>query len=279
MADLRPVSQKDVDAVCAFLDANMHRGMTKDQYRSLFTYPWMSSKPGMGYLLEQEGEVVGFLGAIYSERAIQGRTELFCNLTNWCVLPTFRNESLRLLFAVHARSRQTIVNLSPSEDVQKMLDVLRYRRLDTFKLFSFPLLQCWTLAGGAKLVWRDSEIESYLDQAERKLVGDHRGTGCRFTVIVQDGEACLLVSKKRCKRRLAFTEILHVSSPLLLRKNFERVKLGLLLRDRSLWLAIDERLLHARLSLMLPYRRVSFIKSSCTEPQDVDNLYSELAIL
>jgi hypothetical protein len=279
MAELRPVISNDIEAVCEFLDANMQRGVTKEQYRAIFTYPWMREKPGMGYLLEQEGQLVGFLGAIYSERMIRGKRELFCNLTNWCVLPKFRNESLKLLFAVHGQKAQTILNLSPSNEVQTMLNAMRYRPLDTFKLFSFPLLHSWTLAGGGKLIWQQSDIQAHLNPAERKLVEDHSGTGCRFLLILKSGKTCLVVSKKRRKKRFAFTEILHVSAPELLRKNFERVKLGLIFRDRTLALAIDDRLLKSRLPLMAPYRRASFLKSANAVPEDVDNLYSEIAVL
>lgn len=233
----------------------------------------------MGYLLEQEGQVVGFLGAIYSQRMVRGKSELFCNLTNWCVLPNFRNESLRLLFAIHGQAGQTIINLSPSDEVQRMLGAMRYRPLDTFKLFTLPLLQPWTLTGTGKLIWGQSRMEQHLDESGRKIVRDHLGTGCRFLLIIQNGETCLVVSKKRHKRQLTFTEILHAGNSALLRKNFERVKLGLLFRDRTPLLAIDERLLKSRLPLMLPYRRASFLKSAHALPEDVDNLYSEIAVL
>jgi hypothetical protein len=279
MAELRPVLTSDIEAVCAFLGENMHRGMAKDEYRSLFTYPWMPEKSSMGFLLEEKGQVVGFLGAIYSDRIIRGKPERFCNLTNWCVLPEFRNESLKLLFAILGQRGQTVVNLSPSEEVQKMLNAMRYSTLDMFKLFSVPLAQFWTLAGRGNLLRDPVEIHRQVDEAGRKVICDHSGTGCRFLAIAHDGVTCLIVSKKRCKQGISFSEILHVSAPELFRRNFERVKLALLFKDRTLLLAIDERLLKSRLPLMVPYRRVSFLKSSSMMPQDVDNLYSEIAVL
>jgi hypothetical protein len=279
MAELRPVLNSDIEAVCAFLADHMQRGMTKDEYRPLFTYPWMPEKSGMGFLLEEEGKLVGFLGAIYSERMIRGESSRFCNLTNWCVLPNFRNESLKLLFAVLGQSGQTIVNLSPSEEVQKMLTRMRYQQLDALKLFSFPLTQLWTLAGRGKLLWDRIEIQGCVDEEGRKIINDHSDTGCRFVVIAHEGITSLIVSKKRRKQGISFTEILHVSGPELFRQSFERVKLGLMFKDRTMLLAIDERLLKSRLPLMLPYRRVSFFKSTSLTPQDVDNLYSEIAVL
>jgi acetoacetyl-CoA synthetase len=279
VAELRSVLNTDIEAVCTFLAANMGRGMTKEEYRPLFTYPWMPEKPSMGYLLEEDGRVVGFLGAIYSHRIIRGKCERFCNLTNWCVLPAFRNESLKLLFAILGQGGQTIINLSPSHEVQKMLNAMRYSKLDLCKLFSFPLSQFWTLAGRGSLLWDPIEIGRRVDEAGRKVIRDHSGTGCRFLVIAHDGVTSLIVSKKRRKQGISFTEILHVSTVGLFRRNFERVKLGLLLKDRTMLLAIDERLLQSPLPLMLPYHKVSFLKSSSITPQDVDNLYSEIAVL
>jgi hypothetical protein len=279
MAELRPVLESDVGAVCEFLGKNMHRGMKASEYRALFSYSWMEDKPGMGYLLEDGAEIVGFLGAIYSCRKIGGKMERFCNLTNWCVLPPFRNESLKLFFAVLGRPGQTIVNLSPSLEVQAMLTAMRYRPLDTFKLFSLPLTHFWTLAGRGRILQEGAELQAALDESQQEIIRHHSGTGCRFIVITEGQRTCLVVAKRRKKQGVPFTEILHASDSDLLRRNFERVKLSLMLRDRTPLLAIDERLLESRLPLMLPYRRPSFFQSRSVDPHFIDNLYSELALL
>lgn len=279
MAELRPVLESDVESVCEFLGKNMHRGMKADEYRALFSYSWMADKPGMGYLLEEGDQIVGFLGAIYSCRKICGKMERFCNLTNWCVLPQFRNESLKLFFAVLGRPGQTIVNLSPSREVQAMLTAMRYRPLDKFKLFSLPLTHFWTLIGRGRMLQNAAEMQATLDESQREILRHHSGTGCRFIVIAEGQRICLVVSKRRKKQGVPFTEILHASDSDLLRRNFERVKLSLMLRDRTLLLAIDERLLEIRLPLMLPYSRPSYFQSRSIDPHLVDNLYSELALL
>ncbi len=56
------------------------------------------------------------------------------------------------------------------------------------------------------------------------------------------------------------------------------MKLSLMLKDRTVLLAIDERLLGTRLPLMLPYRRESYFRSRSVDPQAIDNLYSEMAL-
>jgi hypothetical protein len=233
----------------------------------------------MGYLLQEGDRIVGFLGAIYSCRKIGGKMEQFCNLTNWCVLPEFRNESLKLLFAILGRRGQVIVNLSPSPEVQTMLTAMRYRSLDKFKLFSLPLTHFWTLTGRGHLLQEGPSLLAALDEAQQEIIRHHTGTGCRFIALTHGERTCLVVSKRRKKQGVPFTEILHASDPDLLRRNFERVKLSIMLRDRTPLLAIDERLLETRLPLMLPYSRPSYFQSRSIEPHLIDNLYSELALL
>ena len=54
---------------------------------------WAADVPTHGFLLREEGRVVGALTALYSERQVAGRTERFCNVATWCVLPSHRSQS------------------------------------------------------------------------------------------------------------------------------------------------------------------------------------------
>lgn len=70
--------------------------ITKDHWRRLFTRNWDSPEDYCGYLLDQDGEVKGFLGLLFSERTINGRLEKFCNMTSWMVKQESRGHSLQL---------------------------------------------------------------------------------------------------------------------------------------------------------------------------------------
>ena len=58
-------------------------------------------------MLLDDNAVVGAYLAFYSERMIDGRAEPFCNLGAWCVLPSYRFHSLRLLNALLAQPGTT----------------------------------------------------------------------------------------------------------------------------------------------------------------------------
>jgi hypothetical protein len=84
---------------------------------------------------------------------------------------------------------------------------------------------------------------------------------------------------KRRKKKIAFSEILYVQNPALLVRHFERAKLHIFGKDRTCLLAVDERLIGERPPLVWPYKRVSMFRSHTVRAENIDNLYSELALL
>jgi len=87
MALVRHAREAEIGEICDFLTTHMDPSLNKDRFRNLFTYPWMADKPNLGFVLEVDGRIAGFLGTIYGDREVNGRMERFCNLSSWCVLP------------------------------------------------------------------------------------------------------------------------------------------------------------------------------------------------
>jgi hypothetical protein len=281
MTDLGPATEADIEPICEFLAAHMGRGMSAEQYRPLFTYPWLERKPNLGFLLTDGGRIVGFLGTVYADRIIRDRPERLCNLSSWCVLPEYRNHSLTLLYAVCRGADQTVTCLSPTPAVQKVLTALRFERLDTYKLFTVPLAQPAGLLRfpRPRLSLAPEDIARRLNPSHGDLLRDHAGTGCGHLLLEAGDRYCYVIWKRRVKFSVAFSEILYVSDQDLLLRHFELAKLRMLWRDRTLLLAVDKRLLGRRPPVAFPYRRVTLFKSARLKRADLDNLYSELALL
>jgi acetoacetyl-CoA synthetase len=282
IVQLRPARAADADAVCRLLAAEMGRGLTAAQYKRLFEYPWLEDKPDFGHLLEENGEVVGFLGAIYADRAADGQTRRTCNLSSWCVKESHRNHSIKLIMAVLKDRSLLYTNFSPTPPVEKVLRGLGFRLLSTNKLF-FPLgFQFWTLprSWGAKFLLGAGQILPELDPAQAKLCRDHAQTGCGHLGLFAGGRFCYVIWKRRIKRSLVFSELLYVSDPDLLLRHLEAVKLRICWHDGSPAMAVDDRLLPFRPAGAVPYRRVTMFRQAGQEPAPViDNLYSELVLL
>lgn len=280
-ANVRPAQTVDAEKVCSFLAQNMGRRLSAKQYMSLFTYPWIVSPPNRGFLLEASGNVVGYLGAIYADRIFDGQTVRFCNLSNWCVLSSFRRLSARLLTSLLESTDGVVTNLSPVQEVEEIFEWHGFRVLDEFKWFTFPGGDLRSLIKHLEvsLVIDANQVRSHLTGREVKIFDDHNQTGCRHTVVIEADRKLYVVSRKRRRKGLTFSEILYASSASMLRDYFEALKLSILARDRTLLLACDERLYGGPPKSAFRYRRVTLIKNSSIDNSRIDNLYSELALL
>jgi len=110
-ASLRPIDRADLNAVGKFLHRHLNAHIPTEIYTEAFKYNWPARKPNFGFMLEDKGRIVGVLGAVYSTRIIQGIQQDFCNLSCWCVLPAYRNQSLSLIIALIKQPDFTFVNI------------------------------------------------------------------------------------------------------------------------------------------------------------------------
>jgi hypothetical protein len=280
-ADVRPAQTTDAEKVCSFLAQHMGRGLSAKQYMSLFTYPWMPSPPNRGFLLEASGNVVGYLGAIYADRLVDNQIVRFCNLSNWCVLSSFRRLSTRLLTSLLESTDGIVTNLSPVPEVEEIFEWHGFRVLDEFKWFTFPGGDLPSLIKHLRvsLVTDANQVRTHLTGQELRAFDDHSQIGCGHTVVIKPDQKLYVLSRKRRRKGLTFSEILYASSDSMLRDYFEPLKLSILARDHTFLLACDERLYGKPPRSALRYRRVTLIKNCSFDNSQIDNLYSELALL
>ena len=263
-AKVRPAQTIDAQNVCSFLARYMGRGLSAKQYMSLFTYPWMASPPNRGFLLEASGNVVGYLGAIYADRLVDNQIVRFCNISNWCVLSSFRRLSTRLLTSLLESTDGVVTNLSPVPEVEEIFEWHGFRVLDEFKWFTFPGGDLRSLIKHPRvsLLTDANQVRSHLTGEQLKTFDDHNQTGCRHTVVIGPDQKLYVISRKRRRKGLTFSEILYTSSASMFRDYFEPLKLSILARDRTLLLACDQRLYGGPPKSALRYRRVTLIKNS-----------------
>ena len=131
---VRPARSEDVDAIIALARRGFGPDLSAEKWRCLFEYPKAGSQPNLGFVLEYKDQLVGFLGAIYSERQVEQRMERFCNFSGWYVDPQFRDSSLRLLITALAQRGYTFTNLTPAEHTFPILKKLNFSPLESHKL-------------------------------------------------------------------------------------------------------------------------------------------------
>ena len=109
----------------------MDKRVPAEEWARSLDVPWRVDKPNNGFMLLDDGRLVGAHLAYYSERLIDGRPERFCNLGACCVLPEHRFHSLRLLKALLSQEGYHFTDLSPYGSVIALNERLDFRFLDT----------------------------------------------------------------------------------------------------------------------------------------------------
>jgi len=288
---VRPITDADVRPVAEFLHAHLNQRVSADAWAAAMRVPWAVDAPNHGFALydlpapqpsgptpHDEGTIVGAYLAFYSTRPIEGRAERFCNLGAWCVLPTHRLHSVKLLKALLAQEGYHFTDLSPSGNVVPLNTRLKFRFLDTTTAL-VPNLP-WPSWPGRYVISADPAVlTATLTGRDLELYRDHAQTGAAHHVVLKRGDDWCYVMFRRDRRRNLplFASILHVSDPALFATMARPLSRHLLLRHGILASLAELRVVshRPRPSLLLRGHRRKMYRGHL-EPDQIDYLYSEL---
>jgi hypothetical protein len=110
---VEPITDADIQAVAEYLQVGFSPGPSAAEWHRAMTPPWEVDQPNHGYLLREDGRVVGAYLALYSERLIDGRPQRICNLGAWCVADEHRATGLRMLRSLLRQRGYTFTDLTP----------------------------------------------------------------------------------------------------------------------------------------------------------------------
>ena len=274
----------DVYPLLSELDGSYSR----EKWRKIFDYQWESDEGYVGFALVDDRKVVGFNGAIFSRRIIDGREARFCNLTSWIVKEQYRTESLRLVFPVLKLKGYTITNLTMNERAWEITRRLGFKNLDTTVriLFLVPGLSATRKEEAPVIVSDQSKIAGILDPVNLKIFRDHLYYNCGHLVI-QDkyGYSYIVYTRKHYRKYnfdIPYAQIHYISDRSAFLRSLNKIKSYFLKSLKYFFLAVDERLIG---NATIPYSKVyqleipRMYKSEGLSREQVDSLYSELVVL
>jgi hypothetical protein len=303
--EITPIADADMAAVASFLHHNLNSRLSVPEWLSAMSVPWKADAPNCGYMLRDGQRVVGVYLAFYSERTAAERTERFCNLASWCVLPDFRVHSVRLLEALLAQDGYHFTDLAPTGNVIPLNARLKFRFLDTSAVV-IPNLPWPTVPRRTTISSDPDVIASTLTGAELELFRDHaQAAAAHHLVLIRGSDSCYVMFRQRWWRGLPFfAAILYVSNPGLFRRAAGPLARYLLFQHRILVTVAELRIVgrRPRLSLRLPRPKAlpgkrdrwlsrtyatryhgtippKMYRSASLEPGQVDDLYSELVCI
>lgn len=278
---INPIADSDVRTVAEFLETNLSAALSTESWVQSIVVPWRVAAPNRGFMLVDDGAIVGVYLAFYSERTIDGVVERFCNLGSWCVLPEYRFHSMRLLKALLAQPGYHFTDLSPNVDVAPLNSRLGFRSLDT-TLALIPNLPWPSLPSRDVVSASPTFIEQTLTGRSLEVYRDHaEAAAAHHLVLRRNNQSCYVMFRKaRIRKFPFFVSILYVSDPVLFRKMARRVSRHLLLHHHAVATLAELRVIGERPTLSFEVHMNSnrkMYRSPTLAPDQVDYLYSELA--
>jgi hypothetical protein len=265
--------------VAEFLGAHMGGGVTAEVWAAAMNVPWKVDAPNHGFMLVDDGSVVGAYLAYYSERMIGDRVERFCNLGSWCVLPDYRRHSLRLIRTLLDQPGYHFTDLSPSRQVGSINARLGFQAFDTGGAM-IPGLPWPPWPGRPSITSSHDVIEETLTGADLEIYQDHmRAAAARHVLLRTRAGSCYVMFRRARIRRTPVATVLHVGNREVFRRAAGPLARYLLARHQVLAVFVESRVAGGRPRMAFAARLNSnrkMYRSSSLGPDQIDYLYSEL---
>jgi hypothetical protein len=276
--ELSPIGDGQVNQVAEFLHRELNPRVTAGAWAKGIGVRWVPDAPNHGFMLVEDGTVVGANIAFYSEREINGRRERFCNLGALCVADSRRAHAIRLVRAILRQPGYHFTDFSPSGNVIELNRRLGFHALDN----STALQINWPVLPGpsVSLITDEVEIERRLSGRDLQIFRDHRGSAAAHHVLITSGaQLCYVIGRRDRRKRLpVFLSILYVSNAELFSRSTRRIAHHFLVHTGALATLLERRTIGhpPKGSIPLRHARQKMFKSPYLRPADIDYLYSEL---
>lgn len=226
--NIEPVTSATLAEFAAFLHRHLNTQRSAETWHDNLRTDWCATAPNYGFVLRDGGEIVGGIGAYYADRKIDGKAVTLCNITSWCVLDQYRQQSMRLALAVVGQPGYHFTDFSPTQVVAGVLKFLKFRPLDERQAV---ILNLPWLNPGCRLLTDPAMIESALAGEARRIYLDHaRFPWLQHALIGQPDAWCHVIYKRGTFKALPAARVLYVSDTTLFARNFRRLSANLLLR-------------------------------------------------
>jgi hypothetical protein len=282
MTSIRKAYADDFEAVYPLFLGFREPRPSKETFRGLFVRRWEGQEDHFGYILEDGGRAVGFLGALSCVRTIDGRPEKFCNLCCWVVEPEYRAQSLSLVFALLKDHPGTVTDFTGVK-VAPILKPFGFRPVDERTHILLPLPRPAPPGCRCQVQTTPEAIAKRLDARDRRIFDDHRNLHYPFILLDAGDEYSLLMVKNVRRKRLPVAEAHFLGHPDVFLRHIPHLLPGLCLRLRAVGLMVDEHYLKGKklpaATLTLPQRFQRLFRSTTVPAEAMDTLYSELQVL
>jgi hypothetical protein len=138
--------------------------------------------PGYGYVLDNDGDLVGVLLLICASVTRNGETTLRCDLSSWYVDPSYRTYGSMLAQRAAKHHDATYFNVPPAKHTWQILEAQGFRPFSDGRIVAVPMLSPSHGATKVRAISADMpgqvDAGADLEQGEITLLLDHADFGC-----------------------------------------------------------------------------------------------------
>lgn len=195
--EIKEVYPHDFERVYGLLQLFENTRFKKEDFKKLFASYWQSSVNYKGLMVEEEGQLVGYLGLIFSDRVINGRPEVFCNLTTLIIHPSQRGKKLTHKIIAHLvqKGNYTFTAITPIPPLYNMYSQNGFVNLEDKRLL------LWRKAVPNQPAEQYTEnpqlIEKQLQGVDLRIFNDHQQFNCIHAVYMYNNQPVYMVFKQR----------------------------------------------------------------------------------
>jgi acetoacetyl-CoA synthetase len=285
---IREARGDDFERVYPLLLEFNNLNLKKEDWRQLFLDHSGLQNDQFGWVLVEGEEVVGFVSTILSERTVRDQTVRLCNTSSWIVKQEYRAHSLALHAKVLADKSVTITNLSPTQQVLKLLQKLGFTLMDKSERIILPVVTPQALLGRCEILTEADEVGRALTGEHLRFFRDHRLPFNHHVLVRTPAGDCYVMMNRSTKAvwrnlRLPFGRVHHISAPHVFVRHLEKLAVRVAASFKVVAMIVDDRMLHGAApwhSFMRPGgERTAAFRSDVLSAADIDGLYTEAVLL
>ncbi len=283
MTEIRWALPQDRREIQDYLFENMGK-ISHERWYNILDCRWNQTDEKYGVLVEEKGNLVGFLGIVFADREFSGKAHRTGNITSWFLEKHLRRGGLgqEMLDLITEPTGVTYTAISANFRSGALLKKIGWQQLEDEKLLwkrsnATPPPEISLVSGAAALA-------EMLPPEATKIVADHHGLNLTPHLLSTKTEGDLFFvtyTKFKGDDNTAHYEILQASNPAMLSKHVKHLA-NLLLPEGKTLLSSDKRffLPGVKANSSQPLQVPRYFKPQENLPgAQVDLLYGEVVLL
>jgi len=206
----REIHEDDVTQVVQLLTLGFsRRAYWVRAMQRMADHPTPDKFPKYGYVLDNEGTLVGVVLLISTALMINGESRVRCNASSWYVMPEFRAFGSILSMRLLKHKQATIYNVSPAPNTWTILAKQGFVPFANGRCIAAPLLSRTSgMPIRVRQIAADEPAGADLAAYEITILRDHQGYGCLSLICEFEGVRRPFVFGRQ--RRYGFLPVAHL---------------------------------------------------------------------